>query len=48
MATKGADEQIRQFLATPEEIRSQYIDPVPKFQEGKKLIEATLEVIELN
>lgn len=35
---------LKTFESTPEEIRSQYVDPRPKLFEGNRLVDKTLEV----
>lgn len=44
MAVGSAGKNVSQFEALPEETRKAYEDPRPKFIEGEKLIDKTLEV----
>jgi hypothetical protein len=47
MAVGSAGKNVDAFNALPTEIRDAYEDPRPKFIEGEKLIDKTLEVIAL-
>lgn len=48
MATNTSAAGLEVYESTPEEVRSQYVDPRPKANEGERLINQTLEVLILN